>query len=101
MFTLHYPHAKITRILEVEEETMARYRFTDGKSITASSPEDFVRVMRETSWCPGTDVDNFMTLCSERGEKIGFDIRCDSAYNFLSDLIKVGIVAIEAETVWN
>lgn len=80
---------------------MARYRFTDGKSITASSPEDFVRVMRDTSWCPGTDVANFMSLCSERGGKIGFDIRSDSAYNFLSDLIKVGIVAIEAETVWN
>lgn len=80
---------------------MAKYRFSDGKSITASTPEEFVRIMRETSWCPGNDVSNFMVLCSERGAKIGFDIRCDTAYNFLSDLIKVGIVCIDTETLWN
>lgn len=78
-----------------------KYRFTDGKAITARNPDEFVRVMRETSWCPGMDVSNFMDLVSERGEKIGFDIRSDSAYNFLADLIQVGIVAIEPETLWN
>lgn len=88
-------------MLEMEEQNMARYRFTDGKSITASSPEDFVRLMREKSWTPGTDMANFMDLLSERGEKVGFDIRSDTAYNFLADLIRAGIVSIEAETVWN
>jgi hypothetical protein len=73
----------------------------DGKAITASTPEEFVVKMRETSWTPGDNTSNFMTLCSERGQKIGIAIRCDTAYNFLSDLIKAGVVAVEAETVWN
>jgi hypothetical protein len=80
---------------------MARYRFSDGKMVVASSPEEFVKNMRDSSWFPGQDTEDFMELVSERGEKIGIDIRSDSAYNFLTDLIKVGIVALEAETYWN
>lgn len=80
---------------------MARYKFTDGKTITAGSPDEFVRIMRDTSWCPGHDVEDFMDLVSERGEKVGFDIRSDTAYNFLTDLIRTGIVGLEASTFWN
>ena len=80
---------------------MTKYRFSDGKAVEASSPEEFVRVMRATSFCPGEDVADFMDLCSERGQKIGFDIRSDSAYNFLTDFIRVGIVVVEPEPLWN
>ncbi len=80
---------------------MAKYRFSDGKMVVASSPEEFVKNMRNSSWFPGRDTDDFMELVSERGEKVGVTIRSDSAYNFLTDLIKVGLVELEAETYWN
>lgn len=80
---------------------MTKYRFVDGKLINAPDPDEFVRIMRDTSWCPGTSVKNFMVLCSERAKKIGLNIRADSSRNFLHDLIAVGIVAIETESLWN
>lgn len=80
---------------------MAKYRFSDGKTVEASSPEEFVKKMRFSSWYPGRDTREFMSMVSERAGKIGLDVRKDSEYNFLADLIKVGIVGLEPEPVWN
>lgn len=82
---------------------MARYRFVDGKTLDANSPEEFVKNMRNSSYCPGDDEQDFMDLCSERGFKLGLDIRSDSEYNFLVDLIKHEIVVLDPPVAytWN
>jgi hypothetical protein len=78
-----------------------RYKFIDGSVIIASSPEEFVQKMRSTSWCPGEDDQDFMDLCSERGQKLEVDIRSDTAYNFLTDLIRCEVVTTEDIGEWN
>jgi hypothetical protein len=80
---------------------MARYRFSDGKTVVASSPEEFVKKMRFSSWYPGKSTEEFMQMVSERADKIGLHVRRDSEYNFLADLIGVGIVDLEPDPVWN
>jgi hypothetical protein len=77
-----------------------RYRFTDGKSVEANNPEEFVAKMRNTSFSESEDEVDFMELCSERAEKLGVDIRTDNADNFLADLIRCGIVIPEVSE-WN
>jgi hypothetical protein len=74
-----------------------RYRFTDGKSVEAETPEEFVTKMRNSSYAPSEDEEDFMELCSERAERLGVDIRTDNADNFLHDLIHNGIVTLELE----
>ena len=80
---------------------MTRYRFSDGHTLDAATPEEFVVKMRRTSYCPGDDEADFMDLCSERGQKLGLDINSENATLFLADLIKVGIVAKETSMDWN
>jgi hypothetical protein len=71
------------------------YRFLDGKSIIANSPEEFVEKMRQTSWYAEETAKKFMYACSKRGHKIGLFIRYDTESHFLNDLIDSQIVAIE------
>jgi hypothetical protein len=40
-------------------------------------------------------------VANQRLFEIGLDIRSDSAYNFLADLIRVGVVTVESEPLWN
>lgn len=80
---------------------MTRYRFSDGHSLFASTAEEFVTQMRRTSFTPGEDDQDFMDLCSERGAKLGLEIRSENATVFLADLMTVGIVAPETPIEWN
>jgi len=80
---------------------MAKYRFSDGKVVVASSPEEFVAKMRNGSWYPGKNDTEYMQTVAERGTKLGTHIRIDTAANFLEDLIEIGIVALEQEPLWN
>ena len=76
---------------------MKRYIFSDGKVIKASSDEEFIKKMRNTSFSESSNEKEFMIQCSERGKKLGLDIRYDTVYNFVSDLTKSGIVFCESD----
>jgi hypothetical protein len=96
------PHLLFSNCLTCREnKDMTRYRFTDGHCIDAATPEEFVTKMRNSSYCPGEDDADFMDLLSERGQKIGLDIRSENAIVFLTDLIATGIVGTEPTLDWN
>mgnify|MGYP001601533001 CR=1 FL=1 len=80
---------------------MMIYRFKDGKAIEAHSPEEFVRKMRNTSYSESDDEQDYMEACAERSRKLGVDIRSDSPYNFLVDLIQTNQVFPEPSLDWN
>lgn len=69
-----------------------RYRFTDGKVIEASSPEEFLSKMRNSSYALSENDVQFMEDCAERGLKMGLDINTESPYQFLISLIRNKIV---------
>lgn len=81
---------------------MTKYKFMDGFVVVASTPLEFVEKMRQSSFTPSDDAQEFMDQVSDRGSKIGMDIRANSANNFLRDLINNEVVSIVTEeTAWN
>lgn len=78
-----------------------QYRFLkDNKVIQAESPEDFVHKMRNTSLAHTNDNSSYMQEVSARAKKLGLDVRCDSEYNFLTDMLLHGLV-IKEVSPWN
>lgn len=69
-----------------------RYKFSDGKMLTAKSPEEFVSKMRNVSYAESLNVEDFMEGCANRALKLGMKIRHELPNEFLEDLIKFGIV---------
>lgn len=78
-----------------------QYRFLkDNKVIEANSPEEFVHKMRNTSFAHTGDNVSFMSECADRAKKLGLDVRSDSEYNFLTDMLELGLVVKEISN-WN
>lgn len=79
-----------------------KYTFADGKTIQASSPEEFVIKMRRGSWHPGKSVKQYMTQVAERGRKLGLQIDDSTENNFVESLKQIGYLFEEqTNTIWN
>ena len=65
------------------------YHLLDGGQITASSPEEFVRLLREGSRFDYDCTDNF---ARRYGELHGVSVATDTPEHFLTDLQAAGYV---------
>ncbi len=68
------------------------YKLKDGGTITASSPEEFVEILKSGSiFDSESNIGDYMTQFATRYRiQSGVDIRSDTATNFLEDLKKTG-----------
>ena len=66
------------------------YRTNDGKFFDAVSEEDLVRQLREDSFTPSTDAEDFMRQCRDRGAKLDKTIRYRDPVKFVADMITAG-----------
>lgn len=68
------------------------YKLKDGGTITASSPEEFVEILKsESLFDSENSTADYMALFAKRYKiQSGVDIRSDTATNFLEDLNNTG-----------
>lgn len=70
------------------------YELADGGRITASSPEEFVRLLREGSWFDHDCTDEeFMNNFTGRYKELhGVTVSTDTLEHFMADLRKYGYI---------
>lgn len=74
---------------------MTTYKF-DDQTIEASSVGELVRKMHESSWAQSGDDRDFMRSIADRLVlQSSLDIRCDTAENFVEDLIKYDVLKVQ------
>lgn len=70
------------------------YELADGGRIAASSPEEFVRLLREGSWFDSDCTDEeFITRFASRYKELhGVVVATDTPEHFMSDLKRYGYI---------
>lgn len=72
------------------------YRMRDGKIFLASTPKEFVRKMRNTSFIPSKNLTEYMDQVSKRIYIAhGVKLEYTDEKTFVDELIKHGIVRVE------
>lgn len=73
---------------------MKKYILQDGDRIAASSAEEFVRLLRESSWFDRdcTDREYMERFARRHNESYGVKVSTDTPEQFMADLIKTGYI---------
>ena len=68
------------------------YHLLDGGQITAASPEEFVRLLREGSWFDSdcTDGEYMQRFAARYNESHGVTVSTDTPEGFKTDMMKDG-----------
>ena len=68
-------------------------RTSDGIELSGNTPAELVRELRLAAPCPQPSDLAFMRLAAARAQlDVGKRIRCDTAENFIADLLLVGLL---------
>jgi hypothetical protein len=69
------------------------YTTINGQTFEADSPEELVSQLRESSWVATKDDGDFMYHSSlKAAAQIGKTVRCDTAANYVADLVANGLL---------
>lgn len=75
-----------------------RYVTSDGTEFSAQDAEDLVHQMRESSYSQSTSDAEFMVAMAARVKMtVGSEVRCDTAAEFVEDLVRVGVLKEKPE----
>lgn len=77
---------------------MSHYRTNDGQGLFAETPADIVKELHKLSFSPSANDQAFMHDTQGR-VKMAYNkrIRCNSAENFVSDLLEIGLLIREED----
>ena len=75
------------------------YAWADGGRFVASSPEEFVRLLREGSWFDSdcTDEQYMLNFARRYKEMHGVEVATDTPEHFMDDLRQHGYLKIQPE----